>query len=51
MVSTLSEYKGYKVIELKRDENREFSFKFGVQRAELILDNLDKIKEFVEGDT
>jgi len=43
-----SEFKGNKVIILKRDENDKYPFSFGVTKAKLILDHIDAIKEFVE---
>jgi len=42
------EYKGNKMIVLKRDENDEYPFKFGLRKAQLILDNFEDIKAWVE---
>lgn len=42
------EYNGNPVIVLKKDENDLYPFRFGLRKAELILENIDKIKEFVE---
>ncbi len=42
------EFKGNKIITLKRDENDSFPFSFGKGKARLIVDNFDAIKEFVE---
>ena len=42
------EYKGNKVIVLKRDENDRFPFSFGKSKAKLIVDNFEEIKKFAE---
>jgi len=42
------EYKGNKMIVLKREENDEYPFKFGLRKAQLILDNFEEIKAWVE---
>jgi len=42
------EYKGNKLIVLKRDENDRYAFKFGKSKAKLIVENFDAIKEFSE---
>ncbi len=42
------EYKGNKLIVLKRDENDQYSFKFGKGKARLIIENFDAIKKFAE---
>ena len=44
------EYKGNKLIILKRDENDKFPFSFGKGKARLIVENFDQIKKFVEED-
>lgn len=44
----LSEFKGNKVIVLKRDENDKYPFSFGVAKAKLILQHIEDIKKFVE---
>lgn len=51
MVSEIGEFKGNKILKLKKDENDGFGMSFGVRKAQLILDNLEDIKAFVEGDT
>ncbi len=43
-----SEYKGNKLIILKRDENDKFPFRFGKSKARLIVENFDSIKQFAE---
>lgn len=42
------EYKGNRLIVLKRDENDRYAFKFGKRKAQLIVENFDAIKEFAE---
>jgi len=42
------EYKGNKLIILKRDENDKFPFSFGKGKARLIVENFEEIKKFSE---
>ncbi len=42
------EYKGNKLIVLKRDENDNFPFKFGKSKAKLIVENFEDVKKFAE---
>jgi hypothetical protein len=42
------EYKGKKMIILKRDEDDNFPFQFGKAKAKLIIENIDAIKTFAE---
>jgi len=42
------EYKGNKLIKLKRDENDKFPFSFGKGKARLIVENFEAIKKFAE---
>ena len=44
----LSEFKGNKVIVLKRDENDKYPFSFGLAKAKLILQHIEDIKKFAE---
>jgi len=48
MVVEIEEYNGNPVIALKRDKDDNYPFRFGLRKAELILDNLDEIKKFVK---
>lgn len=48
MLTEISEFKGNKVIKLKRSEDDQYPFTFGVKKAELIVANIDAIKSFVE---
>ena len=43
-----SEFKGNKIIKLKKDENDTFPFSFGKGKAKLIVDNFEEIKKFAE---
>jgi len=43
-----SEFKGKPVITLKRNEEDQYPFTFGLSKAKLIIENLDEIKKFVE---
>jgi len=51
MTSQTGEFKGNKIIKLMRDEEDKFGFTFGIQKAKLVLDNLEDIKAFVEENT
>lgn len=42
------EYNGNPVIVLKKDENDLYPFRFGLRKAELIIEHIDQIKKFVE---
>ena len=42
------EFKGNKIIVLKRDENDPFGFSFGKGKARLIVENFEAIKNFAE---
>ena len=48
MVVEYGEFKGNKMIILKRTEQDNFPFQFGKGKARLIVDNFDAIKKFVE---
>jgi hypothetical protein len=48
MTAEIEEYNGNPVISLKRDKNDSYPFKFGLRKAQLILDNIDEIKKFVK---
>ena len=43
----IEEYNGNPVVVLKRDENDAYPFRFGLRKAQLIIDNIDEIKKFV----
>jgi len=42
-----SEFKGKPVLVIKRDENDQYPFSFGLSKAKLILENIEEIKTFV----
>jgi len=46
MVSSITEYNGNPIIELKENEEDQYGFRFGKKKAKLILDHLKEIKEF-----
>ena len=42
------EFKGNKMIILKRTPDDKYPFQFGVSKAKLVLDNMEAIEQFVE---
>jgi hypothetical protein len=48
VVVEYGEFKGNKMIILKRNEQDNFPFQFGKGKAKLIVENYDAIKKFVE---
>jgi len=48
MVVEFGEFKGNKVMTIKRDENDRYPFTFGKTKARLIVENYDEIKKFAE---
>jgi len=44
------EYKGNKMIVIKKTDADRFPFKFGKSKAQLIVDNFEAIKKFAEGE-
>ena len=44
------EFKGNKMIILKKDDNDNYPFQFGKAKAKLIIENFEAIKEFSESD-
>jgi len=48
MVVEYGEYKGNKMIILKRNETDTFPFQFGKAKAKMIVENFDVIKKFSE---
>ena len=43
-----SEYKGHKLIVLKKDADSKFPFSFGKGKAKMIVENYEEIKKFAE---
>jgi hypothetical protein len=48
MAVEFSEFKGNKIIKLKKDDNDQFPFSFGKGKARLIVENIEEIKKFAE---
>lgn len=48
MAVEYSEFKGNKIIKLKKDDNDQFPFSFGKGKAKLIVANIEEIKKFSE---
>lgn len=48
MVLEVEEYNGNPVIALKHDADDNYPFRFGLRKAQLILDNIEEIKKFVK---
>ena len=48
MVVEYGEFKGNKMIILKRNPEDNFPFQFGKNKARLIVENFDRIKKFAE---
>jgi hypothetical protein len=42
------EFKGNKMIIMKRNEEDKFPFQFGKNKAKMIVENFDAIKKFAE---
>ena len=48
MVVEYSEFKGNKIITLKKSDADTFPFSFGKTKAKLIVENFEAIKKFAE---
>jgi hypothetical protein len=48
MMVERTEYKGNKLIVLKRNEEDKYPFSFGLGKAKLIVENIEEIKKFIE---
>jgi hypothetical protein len=48
MSATYDEYKGNRMIVLRRSENDKFPFQFGQAKAKLIMQHIDEIRQFAE---
>lgn len=51
MVVEYSEFKGNKIITLKRSDDDKYPFSFGKGKAKLIIENFEDIKAFAEEET
>jgi len=47
MVAVRDTYKGHSVLKLEKVEGSKYPFTFGVAKAELILEHIEDIREFV----
>ncbi|GIU68933.1 MAG: hypothetical protein KatS3mg002_0169 [Candidatus Woesearchaeota archaeon] len=50
MVVEYGEFKGNKMIILKRSDDDNYPFQFGKAKAKLIVENFEAIKKFAEED-
>ena len=48
MVSSITEFNGKKILELKETEEDPYPLKFGTRKAKMILNHAEDIKKFVE---
>jgi len=48
MVVEFSEYKGHKLIVLKKDDEDLYPFQFGKSKAKLIMANIEEIQKFAD---
>jgi hypothetical protein len=48
MLVEKAEFKGNPIIKLKRNEDDQYPFSFGLGKAKLVLQNVEEIKKFVE---
>jgi len=48
VIATQTEYKGNAILELKWHDEDLYPFKFGIRKAQLIIESIDEIKKFVE---
>ena len=48
VVAKKSRFKGYPVLEIRWMEDDPYPMKFGMKKAELIVEAIDEIKKFVE---
>lgn len=44
----VTKFKGLPILCIKANEEDKYPFSFGLKKAKLILENIDKIKKFVE---
>jgi hypothetical protein len=50
MVVEYDEYKGNKMIVLKKSEDDTYPFKFGKNKAKLLVEHFDAVKAFAESE-
>ncbi|HEY0090343.1 MAG TPA: hypothetical protein VGB37_15950 [Candidatus Lokiarchaeia archaeon] len=51
MAVEFDNFNGNPVIILKRSENDPYPFRFGVKKAQLVIDHIDDIKKFIKENT
>lgn len=47
MIIEEGEYKGSVVLTIKKDQDDKYPFSFGYAKAKMMVENIDRIKEFV----
>ena len=50
MVVEFDEFKGNKMIVLKRNDDDPYPFKFGKNKAKLLIEHYDEVKKFAESE-
>jgi len=50
MSAEMTEFKGNKMIQLRRSNDDRYPFQFGLSKAKLVLDHIDEIEKFVRGE-
>lgn len=50
MVTEIGEYKGNKMIIIKKDENDQYPVQFGKEKAKKIVENFEAVKAFAESE-
>ena len=45
---TEEEYNGNPIVVLKKEEEDKYPFKFGLRKAQLVLEHIDEINDFVD---
>jgi hypothetical protein len=48
MIIEYGEFKGNKILTMKKDENDRYPFSFGKAKAKMIVENFEAIKKFAE---
>ncbi len=47
MIVEITEYKGHKLLSIKKDEDDKYPFQFGLAKAKKVIECIDHIKNFV----
>ena len=50
MPAEMTEFKGNKMIRLRRSDEDKYPFQFGLSKAKLVLAHIEDIKKFVNGE-